>query len=108
MPMPDPDNIGRIVSAVGHISEMPEHLKPFADFLGDFNVESDRGAVLSSSAYIDDLLGQTIAAFLVDGAQTKDLVGEYPGPLSSFSARIMAAHAMGLISTMERDECNLI
>jgi mannitol operon repressor len=96
----------RVAQAVG--GQIEPHLKPFVEFLGDFNAESDRGAVLSSAAYIDDLLGQTIAAFLVEGAQTKDLVGEYPGPLSGFSARIMAAHALGLISTMERDECNLI
>jgi hypothetical protein len=83
-------------------------LEPFVDFLGDFNEESDRGAVLSAAAYIDDLLGKTIAAFLVEGAAVKDLVGEYPGALSGFSARIMATHALGLISDEERSECTAI
>lgn len=68
--------------AVGHTSAIPDHLKPFVDFLGDFNQESDRGAVLTAAAYIDDLLGKTIACFLVEGAAVKDLVGEYPGALS--------------------------
>jgi mannitol operon repressor len=37
-----------------------------------------------------------------------DLVDEYPGAMSSFSSRIMACHAMGLISDDERTECNTI
>lgn len=98
----------KVIRAVGLTGDVPEHLKPFTDFLEDFNKESDRGAVLSSAAYIDDLLGKTIAGFLVAGAQVKELVGEYPGPLSGFSSRIIAAHSLGLISTVERDECNLI
>lgn len=41
--------------------------------MGDFNTEFDRGLVLIAAAYIDDLLGKTIAAFLVEDAETEEL-----------------------------------
>lgn len=100
------DDNRRIAHAVGYSNEIPPHLKPFTDFLGDFNKESDRGAVLASAAYIDDLLGQSLSAFIVEDAQKKELVDD--GPLSTLSSRIMMCHALGLISSMERNECNLI
>jgi mannitol operon repressor len=98
----------KVVHTVGHASKITPYLQPFADFLGDLNAESDRGAVLTAAAFIDDLLGKTIAAFLVEGAKVSELVEDYPGPLSSFSARILAAHALGLISDNERAECSAI
>ena len=82
--------------------------KEFTDFLGDFNKESDRGAVLASAAYIDSLLASTLRAFLIDNKSAADMVDEYPGAMSSFSSRITACHAMGLISDDERTECNII
>jgi hypothetical protein len=82
--------------------------KEFSEFLGEFNNESYRGAVLSSTAYIDSLLAISLRTFLIDNRSASDLVDEYPGALSTFSARTMACHAMGLISDEERDECNLL
>lgn len=102
------DDGRKVAQSAGFTAEIPTHLQPFTDFLGDFNSESDRGAVLAAAAYIDDLLGKTIAAFLVDGAKVTELVAEYPGPLSNLSARTLAAHALGLISNDERAEIDLI
>jgi mannitol operon repressor len=102
------DDGRKVVHAVGHSSKITPYLQPFADFLGDLNAESDRGAVLTAAAFIDDLLGKTIAAFLVEGARAAELFEEYPGPLSNFSARILPAHALGLISNDERTECSAI
>jgi mannitol operon repressor len=82
--------------------------KDFTDFLEEFNKESDRGAALSSAAYVDDLLADIARAFLIENRSSASLVDEYPGALSSFSSRILIAHAMGLISEDERDECNII
>jgi DNA-binding MltR family transcriptional regulator len=82
--------------------------KPIADFLEELNKESDRGAVLISAAFLDDLLRRTLRAFLIENTSAKELVDEYPGPLSTFSARIHAAHALGLISDDERHDCHLI
>jgi mannitol operon repressor len=79
--------------------------KEFTDFLGEFNKESDRGAVLSSTAYIDFLLRESIKSLLIDNTSAKDLVDE---SLGTFSARIASCHAMGLISDIEREDCNLL
>jgi len=95
----------RVAQGVG--GKIQAHLEPFVDFLGDFNKESDRGAVLSAAAYVNDLLGKTISAFLIRGNATKEFVSEYPGGLSTFSARIAAAYAMGLISEKERSEATM-
>ena len=45
--------------------ETHTHLKNFVEFLDDFNKETERGAVLSATAYIDRLLERTLAAFLI-------------------------------------------
>lgn len=43
------------------------HLKDFVIFLEHLNRESERGQVLISAAMLDDLLMQTIQAFLIKG-----------------------------------------
>lgn len=84
--------------------------EPFIEFLIALHDETDRGSVLASAAYIDDLLGQTIAALLVVGANSAELIGDdkQRGPLSDFHARILTSHALGLISARERDDCTQI
>jgi hypothetical protein len=84
------------------------HLKDFSDFLPEFNKETERGAALAAAAFLDDLLQQTLAAFLIEGETTSKLLNGFNAPLSSFAARIAAAHALGLISDDERAECELI
>jgi mannitol operon repressor len=103
--MPSNDDDRRIAFMVGGYNS---DTKEFTDFLGEFNKESDRGAVLASAAYIDSLLAETLRSFLIDNKSAADMVDEYPGAMSSFSSRILACHAMGLISDDERTECNII
>lgn len=90
------------------LAETHPHLKDFAEFLPDFNKETERGAALAAAAFVDDLLQRTIAAFLLKGDSGEKLLEGFNAPLGSFSARITAAHALGLISDIERGECDLI
>lgn len=95
--------------AVGHARPLEEthpHLRTFAEFLDDFNKETERGAALSSTAYIDHLLERTLFAFLIPNASGAALTTGFSAPLGTFSARIAACHAMGLIS--EDDSRNAI
>jgi hypothetical protein len=78
--------------------------KEFSEFLGEFNKESDRGAVLSSTAYIDSLLANLLGSFLINDKSASDMLRGRFAPLGAFSARALACHAMGLISDDERDE----
>lgn len=88
--------------------ETHPHLKTFVEFLNDFNKETERGAVLSATAYIDHLLERTLAAFLIANDSGFNLTNGFNAPLGTFSARIAACHAMGLISEQEFKECNLL
>jgi mannitol operon repressor len=84
------------------------HLKDFADFLDEFNKETERGAALAAAAFVDDLLQQTLGAFLLDTDSAFELVNGVNVPLGTISSRTDAAHAMGLISEEEKKECDLI
>src|SRR5262249_9881336 len=67
--------------------------------------ESDRGMALIATSFVDELLRQTIAAFLIKGTSDALLEG-FNAPLGSFSTRITAAAALGLISKQEAREAD--
>jgi mannitol operon repressor len=67
--------------------------------------ESARGLVLTAVAMIEDLLGQSIRSFLVGGKATDKLM---EGSLSSLSARLLAASALGLVSEIEYRDCEIM
>jgi DNA-binding MltR family transcriptional regulator len=81
------------------------HLIEFNAFLEELNKESDRGAALVSAAMLDDLLEKIILAFLIDTKETKKLISGFNAPLGTFSARIIAAYSLGLLSEEEYEEC---
>lgn len=84
------------------------HLRSFMEFLEDFNRETERGAALAAAAMVDDQLGRTIEAFLIPNKGSSALLEGFNAPLGTFSARIAAAFALGLISEQEYRECDLI
>lgn len=83
-------------------------LKEFFPYLNLLNKESDRGKVLISTGYLEHLLRDTLLAFLIDNSEAKDLVDGHNAPLGTFSARITACYAMGLISEHEHRDLNLL
>jgi hypothetical protein len=89
------------------MNDMP-HLQEFQGFLGSLNRESDRGSVLISTAMLDDLLQRTIQEFLIEHPNTAKLTEGFNAPLGSFSARTLAAYAMGLISVREYEELSAL
>ena len=84
------------------------HLKEFSAFLPELNKESDRGRVLISCSYLDELLRQTLLAFFTEDDNSNRLVEGFNAPLGTFSTRISAAFALGLISGREFRECNTL
>jgi hypothetical protein len=94
--------------AVGHTGTIEPHLKPFTEFLAEFNKETERGAALTAAAFLDDLLQKVIEAFLIKNKSGKSLSDGFNAPLGTLSARIAACHALGLISDTEFQECELI
>lgn len=65
-------------------------------YMNAMRAESDRGAVLVAAAYIDEELADVIRAFLVNDPKIADRLFEYPGPLSTLSARCDVAYLLGL------------
>lgn len=58
----------------------------------------ERGLVLSLSAFAEDSLGELLRVFMRDHVASKDLLEGFNAPLGTFSSRIKAAIALGLIS----------
>ncbi|WP_247494140.1 transcriptional regulator [Bradyrhizobium sp. 164] len=102
------DAVRRVRKRVLALEEKYPHLHGFGEFLDDFNKETERGAALAAAAFIDDLLQRILAAFLVNKASANKLLSRSNAPLSSFSARIAAVRALGLLSETECQECELI
>ena len=100
--------IARVRERVRRLEESHPHLKDFGEFLDEFNDETERGAALAAAAFLDELLDRAISALLIDNDGQKSLRAGFNAPLGTFSARIAACYAMGLISEGEYRECELI
>lgn len=64
----------------------------------------ERGLVLSLAAFAEDALGQLLKAFLLTNEATNQLLEGFNAPLGTFSARIKAAYALGLIEKDQLDD----
>jgi hypothetical protein len=85
------------------------HLKEFGPYLEVSNAESPRGNVLVSTGYIEEQLKRVLTAFMLDvGAAANLLAGSGNAPLGTFSARIAACYALGLISEDEHHDLTLM
>jgi mannitol operon repressor len=80
------------------------YLKELPAFLDSLNKESERGAVLIAGAMLDDALALAIQRRLVDHKDTKKLTDGFNAPLGTFSARILGAFSLGIISEAEYAE----
>ncbi|WP_312479441.1 MltR family transcriptional regulator [Stutzerimonas nitrititolerans] len=58
----------------------------------------DRGLVLSLAAFAEEALGELLKAFLMPSDATAQLIEGFNAPLGTFSSRIKAAYAIGLIT----------
>jgi mannitol operon repressor len=84
------------------------HLTEFTRFLPELNKESDRGCVLISCSYLDEMMRRILLAFLIERAGTKRLIEGFNAPLGTFSTRTAAAYALGLITEREFRECETL
>ena len=82
-------------------------------FFEEFQNETPRAAVIISGAFLDSLLRDLLASFMIEN--DKKAVDELLGtennsdtPLSSFGARIKLAYCLGLISAVEYNDLKCI
>ncbi len=84
-------------------------IKDWEDFAKQIGAESDRGAALVATAFLDHLLGALIESFLLDDASlAQDLLRGPLAPLGGLASKTMAAYALGLISDDERHDIDLM
>jgi mannitol operon repressor len=88
--------------------ETHPHLKDFLPFLDVLNSESPRGAVLVAASHLEILLHQIISSFLAEGSAAEKLLEGFNAPLGSFSAKIAAADALGLLHAAEHRDAEII
>ena len=81
-------------------------------FYEELQSESPRAAAIISGAFLDSLLRDLIASFMIENDKAVDeLLGSDKNletPLSSFGARIKTAYCLGLISKLEYHDLNLV
>jgi mannitol operon repressor len=97
------------------IAPMPESLRAthpslekFWPFIQMLRQESHRGQVLISTGFLEEQLKNVLLAFMIDNPRCGELVEGGNAPLNTFSARIEACHALGLISEDEHNDLTLI
>jgi DNA-binding MltR family transcriptional regulator len=97
------------------MTDYPPYLNPLMDiqrFLEEVMAETPRAAAVVSAVQLSGQLGQLLQnAMVPEEAAQNALLGEGKDgdrPLASFSARIRAAYAFGLISKGVRDDLDLI
>lgn len=85
------------------------HLKEFFPYLETAKSESARGKVLVSTGFLEERLKQMLLAFFVaDSRSATELVAGANAPLGTFSSRIGACSALGLITETEAHDLTLI
>jgi hypothetical protein len=86
----------------------PQDQNDLSRFFRELQNESDRGLALVGASVIDDKLRSTLRSFLVDCKAASKLVEGGNAPVGTFSSRIDACLAMGLIEQFESEEITLI
>ena len=84
------------------------NLEKFWPYLDLLNKESDRGKVLISTGFLEEHLKEILLAFMLDVPQAEELLDGGNAPLATFSSRITACYALGLISKEEHDDLHLL
>ncbi len=84
------------------------HLQEFWPYLELLERESDRGAVLISTGFLEQQLKDVLLAFMLTSPRADELVDGGNAPLGTFGARITACYVLGLISEDEHADLHLL
>lgn len=89
---------------MNNFENLPQEIIKMNEYLSHIRQDSDRGAVLSFAAVIEERLKEVILLFLMENKSSLKLLDGFNAPLGTFSAKILMAHALGLISDKEFKE----
>jgi len=74
----------------------------------EFKGATDRATAIVAGAFLDDALGSLLQSFMVIDAGSDDALFANNGPLSTFSAKILLAFRLGIISARERSDLEVV
>ncbi|WP_426436038.1 transcriptional regulator [Bradyrhizobium genosp. P] len=96
--------------AVGRdeIWEKDPHYKGFLAALEELNGETDRGVALVATSFLDKLLTDALAAFMLRNESNDKLLSGFNAPFGTLSTRITGCHALGLITDAEAKQCDTL
>ena len=80
------------------LAEEDNAFGPLNRLTGTLSDHDDRGLILSLAAFAEEALGRLIEAFMLPVQASKDLLAGFNAPLGTFSSRIKASYALGLIN----------
>lgn len=78
------------------------------DFTKEAYKDSDRGCAITMAAFLDAHLQKLLASVLIRAPGVLKRLFEWPGPLSSFSAKIQMAYALRLLHHYEHRDLNRV
>lgn len=87
------------------------HLEAFGnviEFRKNITLETDRGLVLMSVAYIDERLSVLLEKYFVDDKSIIQTLFDATGPLGTFSSKLKLAYGIGLLPKNVYTDCNKI
>ena len=82
--------------------------KKWEEFIKELRPKSDRVVAILGASYLKSHLGRMLESFFIDDKEISEMLLEEEGPLGSFSARIKATYALGLISPYEYHDLCII
>ncbi len=83
--------------------------KQWSGFFNELRSESDRGATILASVWIDNLLKRKLRALFRKGnSDTRRKLFDMNGPFSGFSSKILAAYTLGWIDSDIFHDINLV
>lgn len=86
-----------------------EQRDEWAEWLKEFQEESDRACAILGAAMLDEQLRSLLEAFFVDDPRaTKELLDSASAPVSTFSARVRMAYSLGFLAPTEKGDLELI
>ena len=81
----------------------------WSGFFDELQAESDRGATILASVWIENLLERKLGTLFTKGnSKTRQKLYDLNGPFSSFSSKILAAYSLGWIDSDIFNDINLV
>jgi hypothetical protein len=76
--------------------------------LFEYSEENDRAVAIVGPAFLDTLLGDTLAEFMVDDEGEVNKLLQPDGPLGTYGSRVTACYCLGLIGEIVTADLRLV